>query len=78
MAMQGKKPDFMSSVVDDMPAPDDGEDYGAKMSDETDEGDPEEADQDRALAAKSILKSIESGDSTKLADALKAFVSSCM
>ena len=75
------KPDFLDDVVSGMGPPD--KKYGADMSAEDDgdgmddESDPEEAQQDRVMAAKSILKAMNTGDASKLAEALKAFVSSC-
>lgn len=76
MAFPSKgKPDFLDSVVSEAgPGKDD---YGAKMESDPNEGDPEEEKQDQALAAKSIMKAVTSGDAMALADALRAFVSSC-
>lgn len=82
--MFGKKdkPDFLDDVVDDAGPDSSDDEYGAKMSEDDgdgmdDESDPEEAQQDRVMAAKTILKAMNSGDASKLADALKAFVSAC-
>ncbi len=74
------KPDFMDDVVSGMGTPD--KKYGADMSADDgdgmdDESDPEEGAQDRVMAAKSLLKAINAGDASKLADALKTFVSAC-
>ena len=72
-------PDFLDSVADDM-----GEagskDYGADMSEEgDDEGDSEEAGQDRIMAAKMVAKALgmPEADAPRLADALAAFVKAC-
>lgn len=81
----GKKSDFLDSVVDEMgPSDKGGDEYGAKMSDDDsppeDENDPEEAQQDRVMAAKQIGKAIGAPpgfDAMKLADALKAFYEAC-
>lgn len=84
----GKKRDFLDDVVGEMGPSDSGDDkYGAKMTEDDgsenglgDESDPEEAAQDRIMAAKAIGKAIGAPpgfDATKLADALKAFISSC-
>lgn len=78
MLPNAKKPDFLDSVADDM-----GEagskDYGADMSEEGDEGDSEEAGQDRIMAAKMVGKAmgLPDVDAAKLADALAAFVKAC-
>ena len=84
MALPGKKSAFLDDVVDEMGPSDKGGDdeYGAKMSDDDgeDESDPEEAQQDRIMAAKMIGKAIGAPpgfDATKLADALSAFVKAC-
>jgi len=87
MALPGKKSDFLDSVVDEMGPSDKGGDdtYGAKMSEDDgdgmdDESDPEEAEQDRIMAAKQVGKAIGAPpgfDAVKLAAALKAFVSNC-
>jgi len=87
MALPGKKADFLDDVVDEMGPSDKGGDdsYGAKMSEDDgdgmdDESDPEEAQQDRVMAAKQIGKAIGAPpgfDATKLADALKAFIENC-
>jgi hypothetical protein len=88
MALPGKKSDFLDDVVDEMGPSDKGGDdeYGAKMSVDDgdgmdDESDPEEAQQDRIMAAKAIGKALGSPpgfDAVKLADALHAFVANCM
>lgn len=82
----GKKADFLDDVVGEMGPSDKGGDdeYGAKMSEDgggmDDESDPEEAQQDRIMAAKMVGKAMGAPpgfDATKLADALAAFVKAC-
>jgi len=82
----GKKADFLDSVVGEMGPSDSGDDkYGASMKEEGDDdgsmdSDPEEAQQDRIMAAKMIGKAIGAPpgfDASKLADALAAFVKAC-
>jgi len=72
------KPDFLDDVVGGMDPPD--KKYGADMSEDDADGgsdDNEEMQQDRVMAAKSILKAMNTGDASKLADALKSFVAAC-
>lgn len=82
----GKKKDFLDDVVGEMGPSDSGDDkYGAKMTEDDgdgmdDESDPEEAAQDRIMAAKMIGKAIGAPpgfDASRLADALAAFVKAC-
>lgn len=77
-AMKKKEDDsFLDDVVDEMP--DDGDEkYGADM--EEDEGSDEETKQDRLMAAGTLAKAlgINTADRQKIADALEAFVKTCM
>jgi hypothetical protein len=78
-----KKPDFLDEVVDDV-----GEagskDYGAEMSDDGDgmdnESGSEEAQQDRLMAVKQVARALgtPNADTTKLDQALHAYVTACM
>lgn len=76
------KPDFLDDVVGGMSPPD--KKYGADMSEEDgdgmdDESDPEESQQDRVMAAKSLIRALglSGADASKVADALKSFVAAC-
>lgn len=75
-------PKFLDEVVDEMGDGKGGSDYGVSMEEETpdDETDDETVNEDRMMAAKSLAKAlgISSYDPQKLADALKAFVATCM
>lgn len=84
----GKKKDFLDDVVGEMGPSNSGDDkYGAKMTEDDgsengigDESDPEEAAQDRIMAAKMVGKAIGAPpgfDASRLADALAAFVKAC-
>lgn len=72
------KPDFLDDVVDEMGDGKGGSEYGADMEEGDEEADDETVNEDRIMAAKGVRKAIASGDDSKLADALKAFVSTCM
>lgn len=73
------KPDFLDDVVDEMGNGKGDSDYGADMEGD-EEPDDDTASEDRLMAAKQLRKAlgISSGDDQKIADALKAFVSTCM
>jgi len=80
-----KKPDFLDDVVDEMGPKADDDSYGASMDESgdgdgmDDESDPEEAKQDRIMAAKQVAKALgmPNADGARLADALAAFVKAC-
>lgn len=81
----GKKPSGLDSIIGDMGDGEGGTKYGADMEDdEADEGSSEEEQQDRVMAAGALASALgidtksETFDRQKVADALEAFVKTCM
>lgn len=72
--------DFLDSVVDDMGDDKGNTEYGADMEEDDGADEPETAKEDRLMAAGVLTKAlgISTADRQKVADALEAFVKTCM
>lgn len=77
---KGKSKDFLDDVVDGMGDDKGGTEYGADMEEEGDGPDDETAKEDRLMAAGTLAKAlgISTADRQRVADALEAFVKTCM
>jgi len=76
----GGKKDFLDDVVDGMGDDKGNTEYGADMEEEGEGPDDETAKEDRLMAAGTLAKAlgISTADRQKVADALEAFVKTCM
>ena len=78
------KPSGLDSIIDDMGDGEGGTKYGADMEDEADEGSSDEEKEDRVMAAGALASALgidteaPKFDRQKVADALEAFVKTCM